>query len=196
MSPLHRPQSLLAAAAVTLLLGLSACSGDDSSDKSTSDPSAAASDGQDDGKSETQLKAEAQAAEKALVGSPSSRCTADVAVTGAVKASWKGRSEVIGRNADDESDGPDALYLSKHKKSSLSVYSEGEGFEPAVTLGVAGRNFAADPEDLDGLDAAADGSGATAELTVYDVDGKEAQLDATFTCGKTKKQDKKQDKKG
>ena len=97
---------------------------------------------------------------------------------------------MIGRNADDEGDGPDALYLSTQKKSSLSIYSEGAGFEPAVTLGVAGRNFAADPEELDGLEAATDGSGATAEVTVYDVDGKKAQLDATFTCGKTKKKNK------
>lgn len=146
-------------AALLLPLGLLAgCSGDDGAEPGTDGSPTGSADADKAGDTE-EKRAE---------------CSAEVTVSGAVKASWKGDAFAVTENRS----GP-AIYKTSKKKFTLTLLA-GDGDIPAVaSLATKKGSFSG----ADGtLDVDPDGGGAEVDAELRGSGGKTANLVATITC--------------
>lgn len=137
---------------------LSSCSGSDSDKDADSPSSAAASDS----------------------GMPDKvfhrKCTAEIEITGAVQASWKGKG------SSSNQAGP-TIYDFAKGEDRLSVYAGKDDLPTSANFTIDGATYTtADPDT--GLDVAGNGTSATVDADTMGVKGPGPHLTATFTCGK------------
>lgn len=111
-------------------------------------------------------------------------CDVDVTLTGAVGQDWSGDGTV----SVSESDGaPPASYQTLDGDAVMTLLSDGNGFDPTVLLTVGDTSYGVETGGEtggDGIDIAADGSGARIEAsaTAIGVPGETVDIAATFTC--------------
>lgn len=106
------------------------------------------------------------------------KCQADVKLTGAVKATWKGKAVSSTRNTS----GPAAFYKATHGALTLMVTTPaGEDLPPMAVLSKKGTTFTTQSED--GLDVAEDGTKATVDADAEpNGSGKAVHITADFSC--------------
>ncbi len=123
--------------------------------------------------------------EKNLVAQ-TTKCDADVSTSGAYEADWNGDAQVRtgGKSTDDT--GPRAVFSLNDKKNRLALYSPGPEFKGSISLSVGNTSYSSNPADAESFDIDKRGKSASAEATLTSISGDEIQLNAEFTCGKTK----------
>lgn len=167
MTSLRRRATALSTAvptALLLALALTACGGSDSEGSGGSGGST----GGDDGTSVddiTQVEGDS--------------CDAEVEVSGAVEQTISTEGTV----STSESDvAPPATYQVKDGGLLLTVFAEGNGFDPSLLITTDATSYGMETGSA-GLDAAADGSGFTADVEAGDIAGGDpVRVVATFTC--------------
>ncbi|MDT9591971.1 hypothetical protein RDV89_02765 [Nocardioides zeae] len=108
-------------------------------------------------------------------------CDAEVEITGALEASWSGDAVTASGGAS----GAPALYQAVSEDGvSVTVNAGGPGFDAAVLVADAGGMTYGSTPGADGVDASADGTGATVdtELLAPELPGEAARVVATFSC--------------
>jgi len=111
-------------------------------------------------------------------GTKSRDCKVDVAVSGDVEVTWKGK----GQAQVQKSASPPAFYQASKGKNSLSVYAEGEDFERSAVVTVTGNTYTTE-QGADGVDARPNGKGATVDADASGVEpDSQVRVVATFTC--------------
>jgi hypothetical protein len=161
-------------AACCLFLATAACSGDDDKDNDSGGEQA----------SDTATPDSKETKKRIAETTP---CTAEVSTTGAYDGPWNGEAEVRtgGKPVDDP--GPKAVYSLTDKKNRLAIYSPGDEFKGSVTLSVGNTAYASDPADAASFDIDEKGKSASVDATLTSTNGDKIDLEADFTCGKTKK---------
>jgi len=167
--------------AVTLALGLQACS-EDSEERPTDAESSASGtterdeDGVlDDGSGDKQRN-----------------CDVKVEVTGAADATWKMKGESV----QPASGSPAAYYTAEQKDRLVQVFAAGGEIETAsAVVSIDGVTYTTDPSDPAGVEASEEGTAAAVDAQADSTDGGSVDLVAEFTCGGTETS-KKRSKKG
>jgi len=113
-------------------------------------------------------------------------CDAEVRAKGASDWEWSGHATVRtgGRSVDEP--GPRAVYRLTHKPHRVALFSPGPEFEGSVSLSVGDTSYSSDPADAASLEIDPHGTEADVDLTVTSTGGDKIELDAEFTCGRTK----------
>lgn len=165
---LRRP--LLTLSSLVLAAGLTACSGDDSSESPSSDSGSTAG---------TSPSGEA-------VADKERGCTATVEVTGATESTYEGDAKVL---RTGQTDGPAAIFMASwDKKTQLNIYAAGGDFDDSAVLSIGGTNYSTDPE-TEGLEVDAKSKTASVDTELAGTDGSTVTLVADVSCtkpGKTK----------
>lgn len=162
--------------AVCLILAATGCSDDDGGkdDEKGSEPTSGAPSSEDPAEARTPAKI--------------ADCTAEVSTSGAFEADWEGEAQVRtgGKPANDP--GPNAVYTLTDQKNRVALYSPGAEYKGSVSLSADGVAYASDPADAESLEFEKQGKGVSADVTLTSTGGDKIDLEADFSCGKTKKQ--------
>ena len=170
---------LLAAALAVSFSLLAACGGDDG--EADAPPTSAAPSDPVETAEPLPEPTESDAGEEPPIPLiPGEPCDTEVTITGEVEAQWS--TEGAALVVEGES-GPPATYQSAEGQNVVTAYSEGNGFELSVIL-TAGTDSYGTSMGAAGIEAAADGSGATidADLVVPGTGEPGVHVTATFAC--------------